>query len=232
MKQLVVLVLLVGVGCSSLPKSTVTHPDLIAQSICAYGEERSKIMGTIWTKFEDPELKGQFPASVLVDPPNDKLTLEITNLLNAPQAWVEFNKGRLSLKLTEENERSWKGMQRQFEKNQRLSGLPLKHAVRLFSGRFPCPKGEGQWSLDQWTLSWKTPIEAYSYILEQRGSAFWVKQLTLKDKLAERTFVFDFYDPIYELKDVPKRWSVKELDSKTMKSLNELHVRWKDFKSF
>jgi len=127
-----------GSSCSSLPKNLGTAQDLF-EATCsgpqAPGKSVTKVSGSIWAKVESPELKGQFPATVLAQAPN-KLALEVTNLIGSPQAWLKMEDGHVNLKLTPATQRAY-GQQ---SIRSIWGGLPLEFAPDLFLGRVPCPR--------------------------------------------------------------------------------------------
>jgi hypothetical protein len=136
--RFLLLVPLALAGCASAPKVGEFSERELLEAACparfASESAPKTVKGSVWAKIESPELKGQFPATVLVEYPR-KLALEVTNLIGSPQAWLRMEGGRTELRFSAENERKYG----RAPDADRLGGLPVELAPRLFAGGVPCP---------------------------------------------------------------------------------------------
>lgn len=219
-------------GCATGPKKSLGSAAELFEAACtgyrAPGKKTAVLKGSIWAKVESPELKGQFPATVLAEAPG-KLALEVTNLIGAPQAWLKIEAGRIQLKLTPENQRAW-GQQ---SVRAIWGGLPLEMAPDLFLGKIPCPPlGAGRDlrtsvlgdQLEVISTDVKTQSKnRYLYSFESYAGRPWPNALTYEGVVrgGQRVKIdFEFEDPS-DSEYSPKKWSATS-------SRGAVTIRWKD----
>jgi hypothetical protein len=220
-------------SCASVPlDGEFTDRELLAAA-CPAGFSR-RVTGSVWTKIESPEMSGQFPATVLADYPK-KLAVEVTNLIGAPQAWLVVEAGKTVLKFTAANEKEY-GKAPPIR--DRLGGLPLELAPRIFAGGVPCPSEDknqdvrvrqvGEGGLEVVTFNLRThSTTRYVYFFAKYGGRPWVKEVRWengvrsgKPEVKSNLMTLLREDP-RDSDSAPRRWSASSNQGK-------IDVRWKD----
>jgi hypothetical protein len=228
-----ILILAFFSACATAPKRGEFADRDLLSAACPAGFTK-KLSGSVWMKIESKEMSGQFPASVLVDYPT-KFTVEVTNLIGSPQAWLTIENGKTELKFTPENEKQYGRAPRAREV---LGGLPIELAPRLFSGGVPCPsddknqdirvKQTDEGGLEVTAVDLRTRISTrYVYSYTKVAGQPWVAEADY-EKLArgakpgaKSNLIKIIREEPSDPDSAPKRWSASS-------SHGEIKVRWKD----
>ncbi len=210
-------------GCATSPKpGEFSAKELYAAACPAIAGKT--VAGSIWTKIRSEELNGQFPATVRVDFPT-RLAVEVTNLIGAPQAWLQMENGRTDLRLSAQNAKKYG---KDAPIRNMLGGLPLEHAPRLFAGGVPCPATgagvrmelDGEGGLIVEGADPRTKISTrYVYRFDRHAGKPWVRETEVRTE-TYGVVVIQREEP-FGADSAPKRWSASS-------QRGEIQVRWKD----
>jgi hypothetical protein len=220
-------------GCASAPTVGEFSDRELMRAACPL-DFAKKVTGSIWTKIESKEISGQFPATVLVDYP-ERLAVEVTNLIGSPQAWLTIDHGKSVLKFTPENEKQYG---RPSRVQDRLGGLPLELAPRLFAGGVPCPSDNKNQNirvkqtegggLEVIALDLRTHASTrYVYFFTKRGGRPWVREANWEkiaregQSSAKSNLVRIVREEPLDPDGAPRRWTASS-------NGGEIRVRWKD----
>lgn len=168
-------------------------------------------------KVSSDDARGQFPANVLVQDPQ-QLDLEITNLLGGTEATVTVRGDKYRVVKGGKESRSWQG-------TGTWGGIPLRWASELFLGRFPCPAPQEQAKArvsiegdDQ--LRVDVGSETYVYSVKEWSGKMWAFELEWMTKGSPGgDLKFEFAEP-EDVTGSPLDWTAKS-------SKGEVRVRWK-----
>ncbi len=123
-------------GCSSTPKLSdraVSFPETQAwlKQYCAKNVTDKAVQGEMVLRANTQEFKGQFPASIRVEP-DGKFVLEVTNIIGGTLAQISGDPNVLQVKSNSKPKYNRQGVEY-------YMGIPAKTLVQLIRGDLPCP---------------------------------------------------------------------------------------------
>lgn len=223
----VVFLLVFLTSCAQAPFKTDRTVLERWDEVCAIGRGIDTVSGNAWMRVQSPELKGQFPASIVARRDGD-LDLEATNLVGGVEARVRI-RDRI-LQVQEKNDAEFR-----VRAMDSWAGLPIRWASELFVGRIPCPlptesgnRAEGDSARPEVFRVTDAEGGRFEYTMTKEDGVLWVKKLVWVHRSGQPALEVEFSSMEAETHS-PLRWTLvsKRVDGSTSA---ELKVRWRERK--
>lgn len=163
------LLLFSGCGGKSIQKGEEEKLDAekVFQSLCSAEAPFVNLEGSVWIQTRSKGVSGQFPADITWKTA-EPVTVSVTNPLGGREAIVELTDQEFQVKRVGKG-----GKLRTVQRGKgHWSGIPLRFASALFSGKVPCPMGKV--SSVTWQENYLTAIDAeyrYQYAVIPKTTA-------------------------------------------------------------